>query len=127
MIGFRKKQRTLGQRGEAIAAKALKAGGYKILDRNVHLGRYEIDIIARDGDTIAFVEVKTRTSNDIAYPEDNVNHWKQLHIVRAARQYIAAHPDEDASYRYDVVAVLAPKKGKPDVTIFRDAFRATAS
>lgn len=123
MIGFLRKTRTLGARGEALAAKALKANGYTILERNVDLGRYEIDIIAREGDTIAFVEVKTRTSDHIAFPEDNVTFEKRRHISRAARRYIDMHPEEDVSYRFDVVAVLVPDKGKPDITIYRDAFR----
>ena len=63
---------TLGQRGERFAARQLRRWGYRVLERNVRLGRYEIDIIAREGNTIAFVEVKTRRSADVASPEVNV-------------------------------------------------------
>ncbi len=113
----------LGQRGEDLATKALKREGYIILERNVHLGRYELDIIAREGDTVAFVEVKTRRRDDIASPEENVNSTKQLHITRAANIYMSHADDPDTYYRFDVVSVLIPDRGKRSVTIYRDAFR----
>lgn len=117
------KARPLGQRGEDLAAKALKREGYAILERNVHLGRYELDIIAREGDTIAFVEVKTRRQDDIASPEENITPAKQLHISRAADIYMSHVDDTETYYRFDVVSVLIPQRGKRSVTIFRDAFR----
>jgi len=120
---FRRAQ-PLGQRGEGIAAKALKRSGYTILDRNVQLGRYEVDIIAQEGDTIAFVEVKTRRDDQYALPEDNITHKKQQHLIRAAQRYIAQDADPSRYYRFDVAAVLMPLKGKPTVTIHRDAFQA---
>ena len=118
-----RKAKTLGRQGEDLAAKALKRAGYAILERNAQLGRYEIDIIARDADTIAFVEVKTRRHQDIALPEANVNAEKQRRIGRAARLYMDRADDPDMYYRFDVVSVLLPEKGKPDITIYRDAFR----
>ena len=123
MIGwFRWHQAPRGVRGEALAAKALRRAGYKILARNARIGRYEIDIIAQEGDTIAFVEVKTRRDDSIADPDANVTHTKRQHIRRAARRYIAARNDPTLYYRFDVVAVLLPEEGKPKVTIYRDAF-----
>ena len=123
MNWFRRAQ-PLGQRGEGIAAKALKRSGYTILDRNVRLGRYEVDIIAREGDTIAFVEVKTRRDDQYALPEDNITQKKRHHLIQAARHYIAQDADPTCYYRFDVAAVLMPLKGKPTVTIHRDAFQA---
>lgn len=116
--------KTLGAQGERIAERALHRAGYRILDRNVELGRYEIDLIAQEDDTVAFVEVKTRRSDDLANPEDNVTFGKQQHIVRAAKIWIARHGSRDINYRFDVVSVVVPESGKPDVTIYRDAFRA---
>ena len=113
----------LGTRGEKLAVKALKRAGYKILDRNVRLGRYELDIIAGEGDTIAFVEVKTRRTADPVDPGDNVGPAKQRHIVSAARRYIADRDDPALYYRFDVVSVVVPEKGKPEITIYRDAFQ----
>ena len=78
----------LGQRGEDAAARYLKRQGYRILERNRVLGRNEIDIIALEGDTIAFVEVRTRKSKSGVLPEDTVGPAKQRQIRRAAKRYI---------------------------------------
>ncbi len=118
-----RKAKLLGQQGEDLATKALKRDGYTILERNVHLGRYEIDIIAREGDTVAFVEVKTRRKEDIASPEANITAVKQSHLLRAARIYMSRAEDSGTYYRFDVVSILLPEKGRPRITIFRDAFR----
>ena len=118
-----RKAKPLGRQGEDLAAKALKRAGYTLLERNAHLGRYEIDIIAREGDTVAFVEVKTRRHDDIASPEANVTQTKQLHRGRAEKIYISRMDDAEMYYRFDVVSILLPEKGKPRITIFRDAFR----
>ena len=113
----------LGKRGEDLAVKHLKRAGYRILERNAKLGRFEIDVIAREGDTIAFVEVKTRRSNAFLEPEVNVTPTKQQHIRRAAAMYISRQNDPTLYYRYDIVSVVMPDEGAPHVTIIRDAFR----
>ncbi len=123
MIGFWRRRKSLGEQGEDLAAKALKRAGYRILERNLHLGRYEIDILAQEGDTVAFVEVKTRRADGEFQPEDNVTYKKRLHISRAARIYISRQNDDSVYYRFDIVSVLAPDKGKPSITIHRDAFQ----
>jgi len=112
----------LGKRGEDIAAKALRRRGYKLLGRNVQLGRNEVDLIARDGDTIVFVEVKTRRSAGVAEPEDNITMEKQKRLSRAARIYMDRDNDPHAYYRFDVVSVVIPEKGRPDVTVYQNAF-----
>jgi len=119
---WRAEPKPLGRRGEDAAARFLKKQGYRILERNCFLGRYEIDIIAREGDTIAFVEVRTRKVLDGVPPEDTVNHRKQHHIRRAAQRYIDPKDDETVFYRFDVVSVILPDEGKPSITLFRDAF-----
>ncbi|NUM53382.1 MAG: YraN family protein [Candidatus Hydrogenedentes bacterium] len=119
----RRAPKPLGQRGEDLAAKHLRRAGYRILERNAKLGKFEIDIIAREGDTIAFVEVKTRRSNSFLEPEANVTPTKQQHIRRAAAIYISRHNDPETYYRYDIVSVVLPDDGNPHVTILRDAFR----
>lgn len=113
---------TLGRQGEDLAARHLRKLGYRILERNVALGRYEMDIIARDGDTIAFVEVKTRRPGGLAAPEANITAKKRLHLARAGKLYRAKHPDPTMYYRYDVVAIILPVKGAPEITLFKDAF-----
>ena len=117
-----RRPRDLGQRGEDLAVRYLRRQGYVILGRNRCFGRYEIDIIAQSGDTVAFVEVKTRRSDDTADPEDNVGYVKQRHIRRAAWQYIDERNDPDLYYRFDIIAVLIPEKGEPDIRHIPDAF-----
>ena len=121
MWPFRK--RTLGQRGEDLAARYLRRQGWKILARNLHIGRYELDIVVRQGDTVAFVEVKTRRDDAFADPDVNVTREKQMHIRKAARQYIADHYDPDTFYRYDIVNVILPDRGKPRITHLDNAFQ----
>ena len=119
----RKRAETLGQRGEALAAKLLKREGYRILKRNAWLGRFEIDIIAREGDTIAFVEVRTRIETDSVPPENTVGPTKRRRIIAAARRYIAEKGTPNAYYRFDVVGVIVPSAGKPRLTLYRNAFQ----
>lgn len=120
---FRRTPLPIGVQGERLATKKLRRSGYKILERNIHLGRYEIDIIAQKGDTVVFVEVKTRRTADVAAPEDNVTADKQRRIIAAARAYIDRRNDPELYYRFDVASVLIPESGKPKITIYRDAFR----
>ena len=122
MFGFFKKK-PLGEQGENHAARFLRAQGYKILDRNVQLGRYEIDIIAQEGDTTAFVEVKTRATDDGFAPEENVNPEKQRRIIQAADIYISQKNDPEMYYRFDIVAIILPKKGATTIRLLRNAFQ----
>lgn len=119
---WRRKPKTLGQRGEDAAARYLKRQGYRILERNRYLGRNEIDIIAEEGDTIAFVEVRTRNVLDGVPPEDSIGPVKQRHLRQAAQRYIDQHGDESRYYRFDVVSVILPDTGKPTIILYRDAF-----
>jgi putative endonuclease len=114
--------RTFGQRGEDLATRFLRRQGYKILGRNVTLGRYELDIIAQKDDTVAFVEVKTRRSDDMADPEENVGYEKQRHIRNAAHRYIDQRNDPTLYYRFDIIAVLLPDEGQADIRHIVDAF-----
>lgn len=123
MMGFFwRARKPPGRKGEDLAARYLRWNGYRILERNVRLGRYEVDIIARDGDTIAFVEVRSRASSEPVPPEDSVGPVKQAHLIAAARIYQMLHPDPEAYYRFDVVAVILPDKGRPEITLYKDAF-----
>lgn len=118
-----RRPKRLGAAGEDLAARALRRAGYTILERNARLGRFEIDIIAREGDTTAFVEVKTRRTDSVVAPEDCVGGVKRRHIRKAARLYISQHDEPEMYYRFDIVSIVAPESGKPTVTIHRDAFR----
>jgi putative endonuclease len=96
--------------------------GYRILERNVKFGRYELDIIAKRGDTVAFVEVKARQTGALVPPEENVNWTKRKHIRTAARSYMAMHRDKQCYYRYDIASVEVPVWGKSRVTYYENAF-----
>ncbi len=121
--GLRALNAPLGRLGEDCAARYLKRQGYAILKRNAVFGRYELDIIAREGDTIAFIEVKTRRPGQMAEPQDNLTPQKRRHIQAAARHYLSLHDEPDAYYRYDVVCIEFPETGEPEITLFRDAFQ----
>jgi len=123
----------LGERGERSALDYLtRYEGYRIVAINFRmpLGRglrgqkltAEIDIIAYDGDTLAFVEVKTRTSADFVAPERAVDLRKQRQIARAARRYRQLMKVTEEPYRYDVVTVLPSAKGDDEIELLRGYF-----
>lgn len=113
---------TLGQAGEARAAAYLQLRGYRIVARNVRYLRCEIDLIARRGDTLAFVEVKTRRRDDAFDPADNVGPVKQRHLQRAAGAYLARHPAPNLYIRFDIISIHAPDRGRTHITHLPDAF-----
>jgi len=96
-----------GRIGETIAAEYLNLIGYEIIERNLRIGRNEIDIVASDGDCLVFVEVKTRRSRRFGSPAEAVGREKLLGIRRAAGRYLnrqCGHR-EFTEFRIDVVAV----------------------
>lgn len=117
----------LGPRGERIAARTLKRAGYRIIERNYRSKPGEIDLIALDGDTLVFVEVKTRTSADAADPQDAVNRAKQRQLGRVARYYVQAKSAHHRPCRFDVVTVVLSEEGKPTVEHFINAFELDSS
>src|SRR6266853_62859 len=110
----------LGRRGEALAIEHLERAGYRIVAANfsVPIGRdrrdvpvnAEIDVVAYDGPTLCFVEVKTRASDESNLPQANVDLHKRRQIARAARAYRRMLGLMSAPYRYDVVTVLLPNE-----------------
>jgi len=97
----------LGAEGEERAARFLARRGYRIVGRNVRAGGVEIDIVARRGACIVFVEVKTRRSRRFGGPEEAVGPAKQRRLVRAAGAWLRDHDARARSTRFDVIAVLA--------------------
>ena len=100
---------TSGQQGEAKAAAYLTAKGYRILARNFAAVGGEIDIVAQDGKTLVFVEVKTRAYEAFGGPIGAVTQSKQQKIARAATQYIKANGLKFDRIRFDIVGVLPEK------------------
>jgi len=94
-----------GRLGEDMAASALEAEGYEILARNYRAMRCEIDIIARDGETLVFAEVKARRSAAFGAPREAVTLAKQRNIIKAAQCYIMNKIGRETAARFDVVEV----------------------
>lgn len=121
---------SLGQLGEAYAAAYLDQLGYRLVAANFTLpvGRNlrgaiinaEIDLIAYDGDTLCFIEVKTRSSDWFAPPEVNVDLRKRRQITRAARVYRQMLGIEKEPHRYDVVTVIINDDSTPQIELLRN-------
>ena len=105
-------RQALGALGERHAARALRAQGLRLLEANYRRPQGEIDIIAREDDTLIIVEVRTRTSTSHHTPRESVNAAKQAQLVRMAHCYIREHRLDDVHCRYDVVEILATPTGK---------------
>ena len=118
-MGNRKQQ--LGEKGEAIAVQQLKKGGYKILETNYLTKLGEIDIIAKDRDTIVFVEVKARRSVHFGSPKEAVSTQKQKKISLVALYYLKTTNQMTTKARFDVVAVNL-NRDRPRVEIIKNAF-----
>ena len=115
---------TLGGRGENVAARFLRNKGYKIILRNFECPLGEIDIVARDGKTIVFVEVKTREVNEPS-PEQQVNATKQNQLTKAGRFYLSRYGTPQPPARFDVVAIVWPQDSEPTIKHLPNAFEAT--
>ncbi len=100
----------IGKKGENLAAAYLKTKGYTILETNWRTGRLEIDVIARKGNTLTIVEVKTRSTNAFGEPELFVNKIKQRMLARAAARYMATN-SLDLEIRFDIMALLINESG----------------
>ncbi len=117
--------RELGPYGEKLAAKFLKRLGYRILKQNYHCLAGEIDIIAADGDTLVFVEVKTRSDDTASHPEDAVGLLKRRQVVRVAKFFLARMQAQHIPARFDILAIVVPpgRRARPLITHFKDAFQ----
>lgn len=114
----------LGTTGETIACRELQRRGYAILARRYRTRFGEIDIIARDGETIAFVEVKMRASEAFGGPAAAVTLAKQRRLGLAALEYLGRSGLENAPCRFDVVAISVSTSAEPRVDVLRAAFDA---
>ena len=115
--------RPLGRRGEDAAARFLRKLGYTIVARGHRDNIGEIDLVAVDGRTIVFVEVKTRTTHDAGHPADAVDDAKQRRLTRLALSYMKRHDLLECAARFDVIAVTWPVgRGRPTIEHFKNAF-----
>lgn len=95
-----------------------------IVERNRRVGRHEIDLIAEDGETLVFVEVRGRRSAGFAHPLETIDARKQQHLVTAAEDYLRKFHIFDRPCRFDVVTVVAPPGKKPEIEHYPAAFMA---
>jgi putative endonuclease len=114
------KEIELGNKGESFARQHLEGKGYKILETNWRHGNAEIDIIAKDGDTLVFVEVKTRGKAVAEKPQEAVGQKKRQLMVRAANAY-TVKIQHDWEIRFDVVAIVY-YQNPPKIEHIEDAF-----
>ncbi|MCB8951380.1 MAG: YraN family protein [Ardenticatenales bacterium] len=106
-----KERQNLGAWGESVAATYLEAHGYRIVRRNWRCARGEIDIVAQMGETLVFVEVKTRRGRARGTPEEAVTPRKAARLLRLAQAYLLEE-DLDLPWRVDVMAVELDGRGK---------------
>ena len=114
-------EKELGKKGEEVALRFLKKKGYKIIEKNYVCKMGEMDIIAREKDTLVFVEVKTRTSMAFGPPQLAVNSMKQMQLSKVALYFLKEKRLEDIKARFDVVAILLRPKGE-EIELIKDAF-----
>jgi putative endonuclease len=115
-------ERSLGQRGERLAERYLRRLGYCVVARRARDRLGELDLVAVDGRTVVFVEVKTRRAGE---PAAAVDARKQARLTRAALSFLQRHELLDCPSRFDVVAIEWPERGQPTVRHYRSAFDAT--
>ena len=115
------KPQRFGQKAEDMAARHLKRHGYKILERNYRTRSGEIDIIAREGETLVFVEVKARTSERYGSAKAAVTAHKQRQVSKVALGYLKMTDQSHAKARFDVVTVTR-REGGHVLQLIRNAF-----
>ncbi|MDX1969425.1 MAG: YraN family protein [Planctomycetaceae bacterium] len=125
VLGRRSASTSLGGRGEDISERFLKQLGWKILARDHRNDLGELDFIALDGETVVFVEVKTRRDTQHGRPVEAVNPEKQRRITRAALAYLKRRRWLERRSRFDVLAVVwRVGTTDPEITHYRNAFEA---
>ena len=116
-------RRSKGTEGEVLAAQFLNDRGYTILERNYRFGRGEIDLIAKDGAELVFVEVKARHSSAYGAPEESITRSKEAQLKKVAEAYLFERNIENQSCRFDIVAVTY-QHGAPVLRLIQNAFPA---
>lgn len=114
----------IGKSGEEAAVGFLRKRRYKIIQRNYKNKLGEIDIIAKDGDTLCFIEVKTRSSFKFGYPQEAVTLTKQKKINKVALSYLKQYNLLNIPARFDIISVVLNSQNKFDIEIIQDAFSA---
>lgn len=125
MFGASQSTGRLGDRGEDVAAQTLQKLGYKVIERQLRGVYGELDLVALDGDTVVFVEVKTRTTTAAGDPTEAVTPAKQKKITQSALAYLKRRRWLERRCRFDVVSILWDSESSPEVKHYQAAFEAT--
>ena len=118
-----KPHRQAGNEAENLACDYLIKEGWEILDRNYYSGHSEVDIIAKDGIFIVFLEVKMRSGTKFGQPVEHVTEAKVEHVFKAAKAWAIEHALQDTPMRFDVIGILHQKGKPPLINHIPDAFR----
>ncbi|MBQ8968529.1 MAG: YraN family protein [Bacteroidaceae bacterium] len=108
-----------GRWGEEVAADYLESKGYRILERDWRSGHRDIDIVARNVDSVIFVEVKTRRTNDFGEPYEAVNYQKKRNLLSAINHYIK-YKHLDLHARFDIISIVAQDMAEPEIKHIED-------
>jgi len=113
----------LGNEGERLAARYLRRQGFRIVARRYRTALGEIDLVARDGGCIVFVEVKTRRSESAGRPDEAVDSWKQAQLTRLALAFLKRYRLLERSARFDVVSIVwEGTASQPRIVHYKNAF-----
>lgn len=107
------RRRDTGILGEKMARDFLQKKGYQVIESNYRCPYGEVDIIARDGDHLVFVEVRTKTSREFGHPEESITRTKQERLRQVALHYLQSHDDSPPSWRIDVVGIELDYRAQP--------------
>ena len=113
---------SLGKYGEDLATEYLEKKGFQIIVRNYRQKTGEVDIIARDEETLVFIEVKTRSSLLFGQPFEAVTAAKQKQLNRIALDYISRNKIKDQAARFDVISILIEKNKQPKINHLQNCF-----
>ncbi|MDP3787424.1 MAG: YraN family protein [Candidatus Omnitrophota bacterium] len=117
------RNKEVGDLGERLAAKFLRRGGYTILARKYRCKFGEIDIVAKDRNTLVFVEVRSRSDSGCGLPYETIDYKKREHIKRVAAEFLKRFNLFDYDCRFDCVSVLFDDNFKPkQIELIKDAF-----
>ena len=111
-----------GNYGERVAGAFLRRHGYRVLTRNFATSRGEIDLVCREGEVLAFVEVRTRADETFGRPAESIDVRKQEALRSAAQRYLEMLGRDDVTYRFDAVEVQLKPGVVPVCTLIRDLF-----
>ena len=120
-VGMADQRRQLGNWGEERAAGFLQAQGYRIIERNWRCSLGELDLIAWEGECLAFIEVRTRRGRAYGTPEESITTRKRAKLIALSQTYMQEHPHLRCNWRIDVVAVELRRASLPRINLIRNA------